>query len=1193
MLAQEMALLDAFEINPAPAAPGKRRGPAEAMPSAVSATIAEGDDAVVLLEQDGLYVWRFPSEPAADRAPARRRARVTGGPRRLTFDLRFPATATAEQRRRRGPIADFVLDKVRAYVFRFVARVASTAAIGYLERHVQPGLVVMNGDDPTLWRRIERLNELTLPTDRGAKILLFVHGTFSSTVGGFGPLTATEWGRAFLDAARHAYDAVIGFDHPTLSMTPRDNANDLLARLEAASLPVAPEIHAVAHSRGALTLRSFIEHVLPISPLKDWRVRRAIFVGGTNGGTELASPDKIESFVDLWTNLAVGGSRALDALGTPIAGTILRETLKSLGALVKYLAAAALGDRAIPGLAAMVPKGTFVKDINTLQPGQPSVAESFYCIVTSDFDVALLAKGQGPKELPARLGAWAADALVDGLMAEANDMVVHVRGMGEIDPDVGAFVKDRLDFGKNPHVYHTAYFTRPETVRALSVWLGLDPLAPAAIESARSHGIALVAPLRVFSSRDRFGDVVTAIEQAHPAYVIIERADYTPPLPYAYRADEVLALAERLRAAGDRALAVDDALRTDADLAMHEDGDSPVVPVARPTEGPTHNHRTGQRRILRDDRGAYVGVHESGSALPSTEDLVAAERRTRSLRRTRMTRSARPRNGGGDAPRATPLPETSAPPVPPEDAAAAAPAMPRAANGGGTAAARAPADAKLKLFTTAKMPGEVAPDDEVDVEVALSRREISVAAGPTAAAGSVAVDEATSLLVRVVAKTGFDVVGAKSVELDPRKQDRFDLTFTVRATTLGEGEVIVQIQQGGFVLERLTLRPVVRARARKTAPAVAAAADIPAAGLCDMQFPMLTIQERGDKDRPRLEFALFNGRRYYLAESAPMKMSVADRVEAIYERVEEFWVESKQQVVRFEELLAEYGAELFDELIPREIQQPLWDARDILTAIQVLSEEPYIPWEMVHLREPGRKLSKEQHFLATKGLVRWVFNAPDAPCELTVRAGHGFYTVPDYPHPDYELPEARKEVTYLEGTLKAQPLDLPSSQLIAALGERDTVDFYHFAGHGDADVKRAAEDARVMLKGEVIGGQYHAEYLEERQVRTRLDFMAGGTRPVVTLNACRAGRASWNLTKVGGFAKSFVDGGAGAFVGALWEVGDGHARRFTEAFYEGLRSNQTLSVAATNARLKARESGESTWLAYVVYGYPHATVRFE
>jgi CHAT domain-containing protein len=271
----------------------------------------------------------------------------------------------------------------------------------------------------------------------------------------------------------------------------------------------------------------------------------------------------------------------------------------------------------------------------------------------------------------------------------------------------------------------------------------------------------------------------------------------------------------------------------------------------------------------------------------------------------------------------------------------------------------------------------------------------------------------------------------------------------------------------------------------------------------------------------------------------------------------------------------------------------LWEARDTLKAIQVLSEEPYIPWELVHLHEPGHVLPAERHFLATKGLVRWVFNAPDAPCELKVRSGHGFYTIPDYPHADYKLPEARKEVTYLEGALGAQPLDLPSSQLVAALAERGRIDFYHFAGHGDADAQRAAEDARVMLTGEVIGHQYHPEYLEERQIRTRVDFKAGGTRPVVTLNACRAGRGSWNLTKVGGFAKSFVDRGAGAFVGALWEVGDGHARQFTEAFYEGLRANQTLSEAATAARLKAKASGESTWLAYVVYGYPHATVRFE
>jgi hypothetical protein len=498
------------------------------------------------------------------------------------------------------------------------------------------------------------------------------------------------------------------------------------------------------------------------------------------------------------------------------------------------------------------------------------------------------------------------------------------------------------------------------------------------------------------------------------------------------------------------------------------------------------------------------------------------------------------------------------------------------------------------------MPSEVEPDDEVDVEVTLSRREIEVATGPATATATVSVDVLTPLLVRLVPKTGFVSVGTKSVEIDLRKtgnaqwmQDKIALAFTVRATSPGEGEVVVQIQQGGFILERMILRPVVRARARTTAPPAQQAAEVPAGGRCSAQFPMLTIQEQGDPNRPRLTFALYDGGRYHLAETAPIKTSMAEYVEVVYKRIEEFWVQSKQQVQRFEEMLAEFGAELFDELVPREIQRPLWEARDTLKAIQVLSEEPYIPWELVHLHEPGGALPGERHFMATKGLVRWVFNAPNAPCELRIRSGHGYYTIPQYPHPDYELPEARQEVPYLEDTLKAKPLDLSSSQLVAALSEHESVDFYHFAGHGDADAQRAAQDARVMLKGEVIGQNYHPEYLEERQIRTRLNFIGSGTRPVVTLNACRAGRASWNLTKVGGFAKSFVDRGAGVFVGALWEVGDGQARRFTEAFYEGLRANQTLSEAATSARLKAKEAGESTWLAYVVYGYPHATVRFE
>ena len=61
----------------------------------------------------------------------------------------------------------------------------------------------------------------------------FVHGTFDSTVGAFGALAATEAGRDFLTQALGDYDAVIGFDHRTLSVDPLENARELADRADA------------------------------------------------------------------------------------------------------------------------------------------------------------------------------------------------------------------------------------------------------------------------------------------------------------------------------------------------------------------------------------------------------------------------------------------------------------------------------------------------------------------------------------------------------------------------------------------------------------------------------------------------------------------------------------------------------------------------------------------------------------------------------------------------------------------------------------------------------------------------------------------------------------------------------------------------------------------------------------------------
>jgi hypothetical protein len=206
----------------------------------------------------------------------------------------------------------------------------------------------MTGNDVQSWTRVDNLSQVKLPASRPAKILLFIHGTFQSTVGSYGMLTSTAPGQNFLKSAAGSYDAVIGFDHRTLSRDPLENAIDLLARLSAQHLANTPTIDIVSYSRGGLVARSLIEYLLPSST---WHVDigRVVFVGATNAGTLLAEPENWKDFVDLYTNLAAGTARSIGfATGKPPAPEIVHGLLSGVGAFVKYLIWAVVTDRRIP-----------------------------------------------------------------------------------------------------------------------------------------------------------------------------------------------------------------------------------------------------------------------------------------------------------------------------------------------------------------------------------------------------------------------------------------------------------------------------------------------------------------------------------------------------------------------------------------------------------------------------------------------------------------------------------------------------------------------------------------------------------------------------------------------------------------------------------------------------------------------------
>jgi hypothetical protein len=125
-------------------------------------------------------------------------------------------------------------------------------------------------------------------------VLMFVHGTFSTSNAGFGALPSQT-----LDSLHQRYgDRVIAFDHPSVSVDPEANVRWLLGQLPAGGM----DLDIVCHSRGGLVARVLAE--TPPAPGLDTaraRVRRLVFGATPNSGTVLADPDHMVAMVDRLT----------------------------------------------------------------------------------------------------------------------------------------------------------------------------------------------------------------------------------------------------------------------------------------------------------------------------------------------------------------------------------------------------------------------------------------------------------------------------------------------------------------------------------------------------------------------------------------------------------------------------------------------------------------------------------------------------------------------------------------------------------------------------------------------------------------------------------------------------------------------------------------------------------------------------
>jgi pimeloyl-ACP methyl ester carboxylesterase len=1148
----------------------------------ITVPLADEDDAVILVEREKMFSWVFPADPTDE---TRRHRAVGRGRKTRSFIIDLPPQWAATIPRR-GPFGNLFPWQLRVIIFRFVACAAAENVITFFERNVATEIISMRGDLHEWAPAVQ--TEASESRSGALRVLLFLHGAFSSSRGSFGGLGITGPGRDLLARAAIAYDQVIGFDHPTLSVDPGSNADDLLMELDKIAGGQPLQIDVIGHSRGGLVYRALMKR---LAERPRFSVGKICFVAVPNEGTHLAEAKNWHRLLELYTNMAIASLRLVQFLPGATSVSIMgKEAICSLGAFIRYLASYTLSDTAIPGLAAMRPNSQF---LSSLLP--PKALEEARFAVVSSFEAPGLNDADGAG-LPRQVLRNVADGIVDQLLGTDNDLVVNKSSMTSFGEGAQYAIDQVLDFGATSQVYHTNYFIREEVTNALSQWFGLAEKLD--LETSGRRGAINKEPqpllpvyettnIAIVGYTDRLRHILDMAYGGAPEFVVVRRSHSGRILNYAFRPSEIISFV------GERPL---------ADLLQLLETDTSTEIV-----GLEHNYRppVRRRRHPSASRGILIDGGEPSSVIYSDpKKLIPPE--------GEGTLYGYGYGYGYDYGGGPPLGDTAPGPGPaPSDNRykhrfLAPPAGRRA--GGLRAGGLLVSSGDIDEAPEPSIPDDVTPvpsrvvchflaelDHEVPVarpatlSVTISRDLIEPATDKASSSGSSGlVDVGVMLIVEIWARRNLKISGESRVEVKvPAKGDPEFTYFDVIASKPGPAEVMVVIRQGVFPLTRLDLKvTAVEQVSEDVAPlqaeAVGTTTDRP-----PTPINQLRIFDTEDDGRLRFFYELsLPGITLQRFQSDEIKGDRTSYVEKIYHEIENRYVESKQEDEEFRILLKAMGGQLFNELFPLRLQTLLWKYKHYIKTIQVISTEPFIPWELVYLKNPDEKgLPKESKFLAELGLTRWVHGSWHPP-RVTVRSGRAYYVAPEYADSTHSLPEAPAEIAFVERRLRAQSLRPALKEIYSLL--QNGFDLLHFVCHGVAEQSNISNAALELSVRSRDGGGWETNELKSVVVE-ELGKLGDtdGNRPLVVLNACQSGREGLQLTGVGGFAQAFLSAGAGMFVGTLWSVVDKPARVFVETLYEALIEGRTLGEAATEARAASSRIEASSWLAYAVYGDPH------
>jgi len=273
--------------------------------------------------------------------------------------------------------------------------------------------------------------------------------------------------------------------------------------------------------------------------------------------------------------------------------------------------------------------------------------------------------------------------------------------------------------------------------------------------------------------------------------------------------------------------------------------------------------------------------------------------------------------------------------------------------------------------------------------------------------------------------------------------------------------------------------------------------------------------------------------------------------------------------------------ELFNEAMRREYRECI---RGRVRTLEVVSDEPWIPWELIKPFGDG----VDDDFLCLQyDFSRWVSGGAAPAAEIAVDS------LACIAPTDSGLAWAQVEQAFVcalagrYGLADRSPEEARRDQVKALLAGQEPVRLWHFACHGDYD-RDAPGNSPLFL-------QYERR-LRPHDLVGRVQERLRADRPLVFLNACRAGQSGLSLTGLGGWAKVLVqDCRVGALVVPLWSVDDAAAHTFAQAFYQAAQQpGMTLAAALRQARQSTRRAypDDPTFLAYTLYAHPNARLAW-